>query len=122
MQFSFPFQNHIIHVMKNSNVNWEKAKNIPVPEYDWEKGNPQEFYETYVKRPHPVILRNFMKGSKLMDLSFDHLLEKYGDTLVALTGLKTGRIGKLKEVDNPEVYLQNSEALFNKHRGEAFQL
>ena len=50
--------------MENSGVDWEKAKNIPVPEYDWEKGSPEEFYQTFVRRPHPVILRNFIKGRK----------------------------------------------------------
>ncbi len=103
--------------MKKSTVDWEKTKNIPVPEYDWKKGSPQEFYETYVKNPHPVILRNFMEGTDLLKYTYDHMLEKYGEETVALSGLKSAAFGKLKEVQNPGVYLQNSEAIFNRHPG-----
>ncbi len=105
--------------MKNSDMDWEKAKNIPVPEYNWRNGSPIEFYETYVKRPHPVILRGFMKGTELMDLTFDNLMDKFGDDEVVLTSKKDGgRYGKLTDVNNPDSYLQNSEALFNKHPGK----
>ncbi len=103
--------------MKKSTVDWEKTKNIPVPEYDWKKGSPQEFYETYVKNPHPVILRNFMEGTELLECTYDKMLEKYGEETVALSGLKNASFGKLKDVQNPGVYLQNSEAIFNRHPG-----
>ena len=107
--------------MENSGVDWEKAKNIPIPEYDWEKGSPEEFYQTFVRRPHPVILRNFIKGSEIMDYTFDNLVEKFGDTPVVLTGQKSGCIGKLKEVQDPDNYVQNSESLFNRHPGKKIQ-
>ena len=48
--------------MENSDVDWEKKRAIKVPEYDWKNGSPEEFYKTFVKRPHPVVLRGFMKN------------------------------------------------------------
>ena len=52
--------------MENSDVDWEKVRAIKVPEYDWKNGSPEEFYQTFVKRPHPVVLRGFMKGEALL--------------------------------------------------------
>ena len=103
--------------MKESGIDWEKARRIPIPEYDWKKGNPEEFYKTFVERPHPVILRGFLKGTKLMqDYTFDKIVERFGEETVILTSQeKDGYMGKLKEVMNPKVYLHNSELLFNKY-------
>lgn len=70
----------------------EAQREVPIPEYDWEKGTPEEFYETFVKTPHPVILRNFMKGSKLIKtLTWKNILEKYGDEDVYLTSKELGK-------------------------------
>ena len=103
--------------MENSDVDWEKKRAIKVPEYDWKNGSPDEFYETFVKRPHPVVLRGFMKNEALLkDYSFDAILEKYGEEDVMLTKREIdGYPGKLKEVNNPAIYLHNSEVLFNKY-------
>ena len=90
---------------------------VKIPEYDWKNGNPQEFYDTFVKRPHPVILRGFMKDTQLLkDMSWDQVLKKYGEEDVFLTKKELdGFPGKLKEVDNPSTYLHNSEVIFNKY-------
>ncbi len=105
--------------MKNSDMDWEKARGISIPEYDWKNGSSTEFYETYMRRPHPVILRGFMEGTELMDLTFDNLMDRFGDDEVVLTSKKDGgRYGKLTDVNKPNNYLQNSEALFNKHPGD----
>lgn len=40
----------------------KEQREVPIPEYDWENGDPETFYNLFVKRPHPVVLRNFMKG------------------------------------------------------------
>ncbi len=104
--------------MKESNFHWKKARGMPLPEYDWQNGNPDEFYNTFVKRPHPVVLRGFLKGRKIMDYSFDSIVEKFGEESVALSNVSDynrGYIGKLKEVQNPKIYMQQSEALFNRH-------
>ena len=105
--------------MESSDFDWDKVKDIPLPEYDWKNGNPQEFYETFVKVPHPVVLRGFMEGTELMDFTYDTMLDTFGDEKVAITGKKEGGMfGKVKDVDgNPDLYVQNSEALFNKHPG-----
>ena len=52
------FQKRIARIMENSDVDWEKKRAIKVPEYDWKNGSPDEFYQTFVKRPHPVVLRS----------------------------------------------------------------
>ncbi len=103
--------------MKESNIDWEKARRIPIPEYDWKNGSPDEFYNTFGKRPHPVILRGFLKGTDLMKkYTFDQMVERFGEETVILTKPeKDGYMGKMKEVLNPKVYLHNSEILFNKY-------
>jgi len=107
----------LIAQIEASGYNAEKHREIPMPEYDWKKGSPEEFYQTFVKKPHPVVLRGFMKNTKLLkELGWDAVLSKYGDTDVMLTKSNVdGTPGKLREVDNPNVYLHNSEVLFNKY-------
>ncbi len=107
----------IARIMEESDYDPATEREIKVPEYDWEKGNPKEFYETFVKTGHPVILRNFMKGRDLLkEFTFDKIVEKYGDEDVLLTTKEIdGKPGKLKEVVNPKVYLHNSEVLFKKY-------
>ena len=109
--------NRCARIMRESDVDWDKARAIPIPEYDWKNGNPEEFYNTYVKRPHPVILRGFLKGTKIMEeYTFDKMVEKFGEETVLLTTPEQdGILGKLKEVDNPSVYLHNSEVLLKKY-------
>lgn len=94
----------------------EAQREVPIPTYDWKKGNPQEFYDLFVVKPHPVILKNFMgKTALLKELSWDKVLSKYGDEDVFLTKKELdGYPGKLKEVNNSKIYLHNSEKLFNK--------
>ncbi len=107
----------IARIMEASDVDWEKEREVQVPEYDWQNGNPREFYETYVKKGHPVVLRGFMKDSRLTkDYTMDQLVEKFGEEDVLLTTReKDGQLGKLKEVMKPKFYLHNSEVLFRKY-------
>lgn len=92
-------------------------REMAIPEYDWKNGNAEEFYRTFVQRPHPVILRGFMNDTQLLkDLNWDKVLNKYGEEDVFLTKREIdGYPGKLKEVNNPNVYLHNSEKLFAKY-------
>lgn len=49
-------------------------------------------------------------------LSWETVLGRFGEEDVFLTKKEIdGFPGKLKEVDNPSVYLHNSEKLFNKY-------
>ena len=60
--------------MKASGVDWERVhdRGIPLPEYDWPRGSPEEFHRAFVERPHPVVLRGFMRNSKLTrEYTFD---------------------------------------------------
>jgi len=102
--------------MKASGYTTEQRE-VPIPEYDWENGDPETFYQLFIKRPHPVVLRNFMKDTKMLkDLKWDQVLQKYGEEDVFLTKKELdGYPGKLKEVENPAVYLHNSEKLFSKY-------
>lgn len=95
----------------------EGQNEVPIPEYDWQNGTPEEFYDLFVKQPHPVILRGFMKKTDLLkDLNWDTILKKYGDEEVYLTKKELdGYPGLLKEVENDKIYLHNSEKLFNKY-------
>lgn len=90
---------------------------IPIPEYDWENGSPEEFHELFVKQAHPVVLRGFMKDKKLLkEIRFDSMIKKFGEEKVFLTSKEQdGYLGQLKDVNNPSVYLHNSEILFNKY-------
>lgn len=92
-------------------------REVPIPEFDWKNGTPQQFYDAFVKVPHPVVLRGFMKDTTLLkELGWDQVLKKFGEEEVILTKKELdGYQGKLKEVDNPQVYLHNSEKLFNKY-------
>lgn len=75
-------------------------REIRVPDYDWKNGNPEEFYNLYVKHPHPVVLRGFMANTELLnELQWDKLLKKYGEEKVFLTkNGDDGVPGKLGEV------------------------
>eukprot|EP01038_Epipyxis_sp_PR26KG_P014314 gene14314-19198_t len=90
---------------------------VAIPEYDWVNGNPEEFYNTFVAKPHPVVLRGFMNNTSLLsELSWDNVIRNYSNENVFLTKKELdGFPGKLKEVDNPSVYLHNSEILFTKY-------
>lgn len=95
----------------------EVEREVPIPEYDWKNGDPETFNRTFVKNPHPVILRGFMNDTNLLkELKWDRVMEKYGDDKVLLTKQgEDGVLGKLSEVDDPKVYLHNSLTLFGKY-------
>lgn len=95
----------------------EAQREVEIPEYDWKNGNPEEFYKTFVTRPHPVILRGFMKDTELLKkLNWDTVIEKYGNEDVFLTKKELdGFPGKLREVEDGRIYLHNSEILFTKY-------
>mmetsp|Transcript_14105 Transcript_14105/g.24841 ORF Transcript_14105/g.24841 Transcript_14105/m.24841 type:complete len:426 (-) Transcript_14105:500-1777(-) len=107
--------NRLINQMKAQGYTSAQRK-MPIPEYDWRNGDPETFFKTFAVRPHPVVLRGFMKDTELLKkLSWDTVLSKYGEEEVYLTTRQIdGTPGKLKEVNNPKVYLHNSEKLFNK--------
>jgi len=92
-------------------------REVPIPEFDWKKNTPDQFYEMFAVRPHPVILRGFMKDTALLkDLGWKAVLERFGEEDVLLTRRELdGYPGKLKEVNDNSVYLHNSEKLFNKY-------
>ncbi|RYH19392.1 hypothetical protein EON65_26155 [archaeon] len=108
--------NRLMNQLKASNYTTAQ-RNIPIPEYDWETGSPEEFYQIFVKRPHPVVLRGFMRKTSLVTrLTWQNILTQFGNEDVFLTKKELdGFPGKLKEVDNPKVYLHNSEVLFQKY-------
>jgi hypothetical protein len=91
-------------------------KPLPFPEYDWRNGSPEEFYEKFVKNPRPCLLRGINKIEK-EEMSFDVLVKKYGEEEVMLTRGDIGAdyAGKLKEVEDPRVYLVNCETVYKKY-------
>jgi hypothetical protein len=107
--------NRLLNQFKKSG--YTPPRDLPVPEYDWRNGTPEEFYNIFVKSPHPVVLRGFMKDQDLLkELSWDKVIEKYGNENVLLTKRELdGYEGKLNEVNNSKTYLHNSEKLFRKY-------
>jgi hypothetical protein len=119
--FHRKLQSYVLNDLKKRYPNKEELKkfhDIPLPTWDWKTGDPEEFYEKFVKHPHPVLLKGFMKDTRIIkECAFDELLKKYGDETVLLTSKEMdGYAGKLKEVNNPNVYLHNSEILFKKYK------
>jgi hypothetical protein len=107
----------VVRIMQSDPQYLKEGRERPIPEYDWQNGSPEEFYETFVKRPHPVVLRGFMDNSDLVrELTYDKILEKYGEEDVLLTRKEMdGYPGKVKDVEDPSVYLHNAEVFFNKY-------
>ncbi|PWU12164.1 MAG: hypothetical protein C5B51_01175 [Terriglobia bacterium] len=91
----------------------EKAKDVPLPEYDWQNGNPEEFYEKYVKTPQPVVLRGFaLQTEAVKKWGFDYIVDKCAEVEVNLTSADNDFPGKLKEVRDPKIYCANADAPF----------
>lgn len=107
-------QTRIADTMKESGY---KPQEIPIPEFDWRNGKPEDLYKNFIRRPHPVILRGFLEGTDILkEFTFDKIMEKYGDEDVILTKREMdGYDGKMKDVLSPKIYLHNSEVLFNKY-------
>ena len=69
-------QHRLASIMKKSNIDWEKIRENRIPEYDWKTGTPEEFQETFVKKPHPVVLRGFLTGTELAEeYTFDKMID-----------------------------------------------
>lgn len=105
----------LILQMKESG--FDAKKEIPLPEYDWKNGSPEDFHEKFVTIRHPVVLRGFMKDTALLQkLGWEEVMKNFSEEDVFLTKPELdGFDGKLKEVNNPKTYLHNSECLFNKY-------
>jgi hypothetical protein len=87
-----------------------------IPTYDWRRGSPEEFRARFVDNAHPVVLRGFAAAAaSRAPWSFAELLARYGDEPVLLTRAeRDGYEGRLREVDDPEVYVHNCEVLFRR--------
>ncbi len=107
----------VSRVMQGSPAYLRTNRETAIPEYDWRRGSSEEFHRQFVARPHPVVLRGFMENSRLVrEMSFDKLMERYGNQDVLLTKKELdGYPGKLRDVMDPSVYLHNSESLFRSH-------
>jgi hypothetical protein len=90
---------------------------MPLPEWDWESGDPAEFYERFVRNPHPVVLRGAARAmADSGDWTFENLLDRYGQEDVLLTTReRDGEEGRLEALRSDKVYLHNSEILFRRH-------
>ncbi|MDZ4689590.1 MAG: cupin-like domain-containing protein [Planctomycetaceae bacterium] len=89
------------------------TEEIPLPEYDWRKGSPEEFYDRYVRTPMPVVLREFaLQTEAARRWNFEYVVEKCGDVEVNLTGPESDWMGPLKQVRDPKIYCANADAPF----------
>lgn len=93
------------------------CRDMPLPEWDWEHGDPAEFYERFIRQPHPVVLRGAARDLAASgDWTFDHLLNRFGQEDVLLTTKeRDGETGRLDALRSNKVYLHNSEILFRRH-------
>ena len=93
----------------------EVKEEIPLPEYDWRNGTPEDFHDKFVKTPQPVVLRGFaLQTEAVKKWSFDYILDKCGDVQVNLTTATEDRPGRLDEVRDPSIYCANADAPFKK--------
>lgn len=100
------------HVEKTGTL---QQQEIPLPEFDWKNGTPEEFYERFVKTPMPVVLRGYaLETDAVKKWSFDHIIEKCGDVQVNLTGPESDWMGPLREVRDPTIYCANADAPFKR--------
>lgn len=91
----------------------EQTEEMPLPEYDWQHGSPEEFYERFIKTPMPVVLRGYaLQTEAAKRWNFDYILEKCGDVEVTLTGPDSDWQGPLKDVRDPKIYCANADAPF----------
>lgn len=104
-------------VLEQCEAHGPVSRDTPLPAFDWRNRTPEEFYEAFVRRPHPVVLRGFATDSRAVrEWTFDGLLERFGQEEVLLTTEKLdGEAGKLDSVKSDKVYLHNSEVLFRRH-------
>jgi hypothetical protein len=93
------------------------ARAVPLPSYDWQAGSPEDFRHRFVRSPHPVVLRGFARETQAVRTwTFASMLARYGDEPVLLTrAAQDGYDGRLREVDDPDVYVHNCEVLFRRY-------
>ncbi len=92
-------------------------RDMPVPEFDWRNRSAEDFYEEFIKRPHPVVLRNLITDDGNMAAwTFQSFIERFGQEDVLLTTNKIdGEPGKLEAIKSENVYLHNCEILFRRY-------
>lgn len=91
----------------------EQTRELPLPEYDWKNGSPDEFYQRYIKTPMPVVLRGYaLQTDAAAKWNFDYIIDKCGDVDVTLTGAESDWTGPLKSVRDPAIYCANADAPF----------
>jgi hypothetical protein len=102
-----------------ANVDTPEAMTQSVPEVDWQSPNfsNEKFFEMYIKRPHPVVLRGFAKDIPAFgSFTVEKFIERFGDEDVLLkTPEADGVPGKVRDINTPGTYLHNSEAIFVRH-------
>lgn len=86
-----------------------------LPRVDFKRITADEFFETYVKRPQPVVIENVGHDPKMYHL--DALVARYGDDIVPMMRIETGENydGRLSELLEGKSYLANSDRLFVNH-------
>ena len=81
--------------------------------FDWKKED-KSLLAAYLHCGEPVLIKGYI--SELESWQWESFMEKYGERDVQLTcPVYDGYRGKLKEVNIPGVYLQNSESLLNEN-------
>lgn len=84
---------------------------VAVPEVHWKDWDPKTV------RHHPVVIRGLAaRDPAFRPWDFESFVETYGDEELLLScPVRDGYLGRLREIDIPGVYLQNSEMLVRRH-------
>ncbi|MCW7538514.1 cupin-like domain-containing protein [Aquabacterium sp. A7-Y] len=86
-----------------------------LPRVDFKRITTDEFFETYVQRPHPVVIENVGHDPSMYQL--DALVARYGDDIVPMMRIDNGQNydGPLSDLLEGKSYLANSDRLFVNH-------
>lgn len=100
----------------NKDVVDAETQEIPTivvgPDFDFKK-----FFEEYIKRPHPVVLKGFARNSPAVKKwSVNWVVEKFGHEKALTKTLMGDNIpGHVRDINTPGTYLHNCEAIFVNH-------
>lgn len=91
------------------------ARPTELPRVDFRSISADDFFATYVRQSHPVVIENIGHDPAMYQL--EALVERYGNDLVPMMSIATGENheGPLRELLDGRHYLANSDRLFVNH-------
>ena len=99
------------------NIDLPKGEIRPISVFDWKKDDISLFTDKLYLEQKPILFKNFLPNDEdYCEWDFDKFLNDFGNEDTVLTcPVFDGFRGKLKEIDVPGVYVQNTEDLLNRN-------